>query len=203
MMKRILGNKSQYYIQTNNAQVELFEDYFGKGKMIACGPTSAAMGFDIAGWPMDVFTPGEQPEDSILMMVHNPANLKKIKKRRNLNYDKFPPNEVPQVYDVVGELLYGKWKACKFEWGLSFEIIKKNIDRGISMMISGPFPAGGHYVLIVGYDDKEKIPENRVIFNDPYPPQWENRQGYNREMTLDFLSKMHGYRIDFFPKRSK
>lgn len=198
-MRKIIGNKTQYYIQTNNAQVELFKDYFDKEKNIACGPTCAAMGFDIARWPMNIFTPGVQPEDSILMMVHNPANLKKIKERRNLNYDRFPPNEVPQVYDIVGELLYGKWKACKFAWGLSFEIIKKNIDKNICMMISGKFPAGGHYVLIVGYDEEKKI----VIFNDPYPPQWEDKQGYNREMTLDFLSKMHNYRIDFFPKRSR
>lgn len=196
-MREILGHKNKYYTQTNNAQVELFKDYFGKGKAIACGPTSAAMGFDIAGWPMNVFTPGVQPEDSILMMVHNPANLAKLKERRDIDYDKFPPNEVPQVYDVVGELLYGKWKACKFSWGLSFEIVRKNILHGIPMMICGKFPAGGHYVLIVGFDDERQV----VIFNDPYPPQWPDKNGYNREMDLEFLSKMGNYRIDFFPKR--
>jgi len=198
ILRKILGLKNKYYVQTNNAQVGLFKDYFNKVKIIACGPTCAAMGFDIAGWPMDIFTPGVQPEDSILMMVHNPTNLKKIKNRRNLDYDKFPPNEVPQVYDIVGELLFGKLKACKFKWGLSFDIIKKNIDKDICMMISGKFPAGGHYVLVVGYDDNEQS----VIFNDPYPPQWPDKNGYHREMSLDFLSKMHNYRIDFFPKRS-
>jgi len=197
-MRKILGLKNKYKSQTKSAQVELFKDYFKNGKMIECGPVSAAMGFDISGWPMDVFTPGVQPGDSILMMVHNPDNLKKIKERRNINYDSFPPNEVPQVYDIVGELLYGKYKACKFEWGLSFEIIKKNINKNICMMISGPFPAGGHYVLVVGYDEER----NLIIFNDPYPPQWPDKNGYNREMDLDFLSKMGNYRIDFYSKRS-
>jgi hypothetical protein len=197
-MRKILGLKNKYKSQVETAQVELFKDYFHNGKMIECGPVSAAMGFDIAGWPIDVFTSGEQPGDSILMMVHNPDNLKKIKERRNINYDAFPPNEVPQVYDIVGELLYGKYKACKFEWGLSFEIIKKNINKNICMMISGPFPAGSHYVLAVGYDDEKKV----IIYNDPYPPQWPDKNGYNREMDMEFLSKMGNYRIDFYPKRS-
>jgi len=194
-MRRILGTKSQYYTQTNNAQVELFKDYFGNGKAIACGPTSAAMGFDIAGWPMDVFTPGEQPEDSILMIVHNPANLKLLEERRKIDYDKFPPNEVPQIYDVVGELIYGE-DACLFRWGLTYETIKENIIKGIPMMLCGNFPCGGHYVLAVGFDDEKKV----IIFNDPYPPQWKDKNGYNREMDMDFFeSKILKWRVDFLP----
>lgn len=202
-MRKILGSRKKYYSQTNNAQVELFGDYFNNRKMIACGPTSAAMGFDIAGWPMQIFTPGEQPEDSILMIAHNPKNLELLKKRRNINYNKFPPNEVPQIYDVIGELLYREYigsnkriKACQFRWNLDFDIIKNNINNGIPMMICGDFPCGGHYVLIVGYDDDRNV----IIFNDPYPLQWSNKNGYNREMKINFLRKnIHKWRIDFFP----
>ncbi|MBN2536388.1 MAG: C39 family peptidase [Spirochaetales bacterium] len=194
-MREILGNKLQHYIQTNNAQVELFKDYFDRGKPIACGPTAAAMGFDIAGWPMNVFTPGEQPEDSILMIAHNPANLEKIKNRRNLNYDRWPPNEIPQVYDVVGELIY-RTKACRYMEGLSFEIVKENISKKTPMMVaSGKFPCGAHYVLIVGFDDEKEV----VIFNDPYPPQWPDKQGYNREMNMDFFKTLGNWRVDFLP----
>lgn len=194
-MRKILGKDTQYYTQTNNAQVELFKDYFKQGKMIACGPTSAAMGFDIAGWPMDVFTPGEQPEDAIIMVAHNPANLKKLQERRDIDYDKYPPNEVPQVYDVVGKLIYGK-EACRFEWGLTFEIIRENINKGIPMMLCGKFPCGGHYVLAVGFDDEKKV----IIFNDPYPVQWKDKKGYNREMDMSFFEQnISKWRIDFIP----
>lgn len=197
-MRKVLGTEAEYYVQTNNAQVKLFQDYFDKTIMIACGPTCAAMGFDIAGWPMDVYTHGEQPEDSILMIAHNPKNLAKIKERRSLNYDEWPPNEVPQVYDVIGELIYGTDKACKFAWGLSFETVKTNILQGIPMMVaSSKFPCGNpHYVLIVGFDDDKNV----IIFNDPYPVQWPDKEGRNREMDMDFFNeKVAKWRVDFYP----
>lgn len=199
-MRKILGSRDQYYDQTNNAQVDLFNDYFHKTRIIACGPTMCAMGFDVSGWPMSVFTPGVQPEDSILMMLHNRFNLELLKKTRNIDYDKYPPNEVPQVYDVVGEILYGKYKANKFEWHLNFDIIKKNIDNDICMGIHGDFPCGGHYVLIVGYDDEKNV----IIFNDPYPPQWKDYNGYNREMTMNFFyDNISLFRIDFYPNQNR
>jgi len=195
-MKKILGDKTKYYDQSNNAQVELFKDYFNKTKMIACGPTSFAMGLDIAGWPMDIFTPGEQPEDSILMIAHNPYNLNLFKEKRDLDYDKYPPNEVSQIYDVVAKILYNSDNVCKFKWGLTWSIIKENIINNIPMMIAGNFPAGGHYVLIVGFDDSKKT----IIFNDPYKYQWRDKNGYNREMDLNFLNdKISKYRIEFYP----
>ncbi len=194
-MRKILGTKKQLYTQENNAQVYLFDDYFGKKKYIACAPTICAMGFDIAGRPMNVFTSGVQPEDSILMMLHNPSNLKALKEIRDLDYDKYPPNEVPQVYDFVGRILYGV-EACRFEWGLTFDIIKVNIDNRIPMMILVEFDTGGHYDLVVGYDDLEK----KIIYNDPYPRRWIDKNGYNREMDLAYFNKkVKKWRVDFYP----
>ena len=166
MSRVILGTKYQYHNQLNNAQVALFKDYFNKKKAIACGPTALAEAFEIAGWPTDVFTPGEQADDAILMILQNPKNLKRFKKIRNLDYDKYPPNEIPQLFPEVGRILYEK-EVCRFEWGLSFEIIKDNILQGITMIICGKFPAGGHYVHAVGFDDEKQV----IIFNDPYPKQ--------------------------------
>lgn len=197
-MRKVLGTRDQYYIQSDNAQVELFKDYFGDGKMIAC-PTCAAMGFDISGRPMDVFTPGEQPEDSILMIAYNPANLAKIKERGDFN-DNTILNEIPQVYDVVGELLYGTGGACRFVEELSFEIIKKNIKDGIPMMAGCEFPHGPHYILIVGFDDDK----NTIIYNDPNPENWPDKEGYNREMDMEFFNeKIVKSRVDFYPVKEK
>ena len=193
---RKMIDRGIYYSQENNAQVKLFERYFGSGKAIACGPTCAAMAFHMTWWPMDVFTPGVQPEDSILMMVHNPHNLKALKAKRDIDYDKFPPGEVPQVYDVVGEMLYSTDTACRFKWGLDFKIVKANIDAGVPMMICGDFPAGGHYVLVVGYDDDDDI----IVYNDPYKKQWPDRIGQRREMDASFFSqKIQKWRVDFYP----
>lgn len=193
-MKKIIGTKAQYYDQTNNGQVELFKDYFGKKKFIACGPETAAAGWDIAGWPMDVFTPGEQPGDAILMVAHNPKNLALFEERRDLDYDKYPPNEVPQIYEVMGHLIFGSAKTCRFLWDLNYNLIRNNIINDRPVMICGEFPSGGHYVLAVGFDDEKRV----IIYNDPFPVQWPDNNGYNRIMDLDFLAKMHKWRIEFY-----
>ena len=145
-MRKILGTRDQYYDQTNDASVYLFDDYFNKKKMIACGPNAYVMGLDIAGWPLDIFTPGEQVSDGVLMVLHNPFNLAAFKARRPLDYDTYPPNEVPQAYDVVSEILYPGQNASKFVDGFDADIMTKSIDAGKPMMVSGEFPAGGHYV---------------------------------------------------------
>ena len=176
--------------------IKLFESYFGRKNPIACGPECAAMGFDIAGWNMNIFTPGEQPGDSILMIFHNPHNLKLFEQKRKLDYSKFPPNEVPQCYEILGNILY-KESVCKFSFGLSFEEIKDNIMQENPVMICGNFPAGGHYVLAVGFDDSNL----KIIYNDPYPPQWKDGVGYNREMDMLFLQKkIKKWKIVFLKK---
>jgi hypothetical protein len=202
-MIKILGSKDNYYDQTNNAQVDLFKDYFKKGKMISCGPEAFVTCLDIAGYPMDIFTPGEQPGDSVLMICHNRKNLPAIMKNRVLDYDKYPPNEVPQTYEVVAKLLYKDLPGtiCKLEWGVNFAIIKKNIDKNIPMMLCGKFPCGGHFVAVTGYDDSK----NLVKFNDPYPLNWPDKKGYNRDMDLKFLQENiisignYNWRIEIYP----
>ena len=197
-MKKVLGTPNQYYSQSNNAQVYLFKDYFNSGINIACGPTVFAMALDICLWPLVVFAPGIQPEDSILMIMHNPFNLDTFRNVRDIDYDLYPPNEVPQLYPVVAHMLYNNVNVCKFKWGVSFDMIKYCIDNDMTVMCSGNFPAGGHYVLFVGYED------DTLIFNDPYKEQWEDKNGYNRIMTREFFDnniKQSGYRLEIYKNK--
>lgn len=199
-MKKVLGSRDQYYSQLNDAQYYLFADYYNRPKSISCGPNSFVMGLDICGWPMDVFTPGEQASDSVVMIAHNPYNLKRFKKARDIDYDAYPPNEVPQIYPVIAEIIYVRDDICSFKWGLNIDIVKSRIDQGIPVMVSGSFPCGGHYVLIVGYDG------DNLIFNDPYPIQWDDKNGYNRIMTHGFFKdriQNNGYRIEIYPYKEE
>lgn len=193
------------YSQRNNAQKYLFEDYVHgvlrrmkenkeiteevynivRKKLflyIACGPTCIAMGLHIGGWNMKVFTPGVQPEDSILMMCHNPSNYKAFKKRRILDYggDVWAPNEIPQVYDVISDILYGPdAAACRWRGGCNVNIIRENIMKDTTMMVA----TKAHYILLTGFSDEKK----KIYFKDPF---------YNRtEFDMDNLP-ISNWRVD-------
>ena len=56
---------------------------------------------------------------------------------------------------------------------LSFGDIKKSLDNNFPVTISGKFTAGGHFILLVGYDD-----EGNFIVDDPYG-DWNS--GYSQE----------------------
>lgn len=197
------------YSQKNNAQVYLFKDYvhgilhrmLKKNQIsqaiydlirkklflfIACGPTSIAMGLHICGWPMNVFTKGVQPEDSILMMCHNPNNFDAFKKRRNLDYggDIWASNEIPQVYDVISDILYGPdAAACRYRNGCNVNIIRENIMKGTTMMVA----SGAHYILLTGFSDEKK----KVYFKDPF---------YNRS-EFDMINlPISNWRVDIRKK---
>lgn len=192
---KILGTRNQYYNQTNNASAFILRAYRGRIGFIACGPESAAMGFDIAGQDMSIFTPGEQPGDAILNIFHDPKYLPKYMKVRGNKkfYEKYSANEIPQIYPVVSEIIFGK-KVCSFKWGKTFPQIRNHIDQDEPVMLCGEFPCGGHYVLAVGYDEST----GDIIYNDPYPDQWPDKNGYCRRMPPDFQKeKLKGFRIIF------
>jgi len=191
----VLGTRDQYYIQTNNASAYLIRAYMGRIRFIACGPESAAMGFDIAGRDMNVFTPGEQPGDAIINIFHDPGHLQKYINVRGDRkfYEKYPPNEIPQAYPVMGKIIFGE-DVSSFEWGNSFAQVKKNILDKSPVMLCGNFPCGGHFVLCVGFNEITK----EFIYNDPYPDQWPDKDGFRRRMNLKFIEKkLKGFRVVF------
>jgi hypothetical protein len=184
-MKQILGTDYNYHDQTNDGSYNLLKDYSAKSKAISCYPNAFAGGLEIGQWP-DVFTPGEQWPDSILMILHSGTNLSKWKAIRNLDYDKYPPNEIPQLYGWPGlpKVLYGdKGNSIVFKWGISFDIIVNAIKNKTCLHVAGKFPAGPHGVLITGYDDDREI----IYYNDSYKKQYSDKKGYNRTMTKQWM----------------
>jgi hypothetical protein len=202
--RKVLGVFADYCIQTNNAAVKFGERYYsydsnkdGKKekniKYVSCGPESAAMGLYVSGKVKHVETccgltldiPGVQLGDTIMMGFHNPSNEPMFTARRPMDFSIYPPNEVPQYYDVLLNKMLGLKEsdsACKFQYGLTFETIQFHISNNRPMMLCGAFPCGGHYVLCVGYDNRKTI---NVVINDPYPKQWKDEKGYNIEFVFD------------------
>jgi hypothetical protein len=190
-MKKILGTGNEWNLQTNDGSFELLKDYGAKHRAIACGPNAFVSGLEIQKWP-NLSAPGEQWPDSIIMIMHNTKNIKAFQNRRDIDLDKYPPNEIPQLYDVVADILYGKkGNKIRFKWGLSKEIIINAINSDICLMVCGDFPTGGHYVLINGYED------DNIVFMDSYPNQWPDRNGKNRRMTFNTaLPILNKWRIE-------
>lgn len=191
-MRKILGTRDQYYDQTNNALAKYAEDYHDITKYISCGPESAAMGFDIAGWDMEkYFTKGVQPGDSIAMCMFNPFNQKYFGKDARKR-----PNEWASNYPSMSKIIFEK-QACSISWSLSFDIITLAIKQECPVMVCGNFPCGGHYVLVVGFDTEKRT----LIINDPYRYQWKDEIGYNRELKWKYLkSILYGFHINFSKK---
>lgn len=191
----VLGSRDQYYIQTNNASAYLIRAYMGRIRFIACGPESAAMGFDIAGRDMSIFTPGEQPGDAIINIFHDPKHLPAyidVRGDRKF-YEKYSPNEIPQIYPAMGKIIFGK-DVASFEWGNTYSQVRESIQKKSPVMLCGNFPCGGHYVLCVGYNDKRE----ELIYNDPYPKQWADKNGFRRRMDQGFIKKkLKGFRVIF------
>jgi hypothetical protein len=197
MHRVILGRNDQYHIQTNDGSVELFERYTGRKKMVSCGPTMAAMNFDIARQDMSVFTPGEQASDSIMMVMHNPNHLGIWKSVRDIDYSQYSPNEVPQLYPELSRIIFGV-KACHFSWGITWEKIKGAINWLNPVGVAGEFPMGGHYISVVGYIEGKTNADRTVIINDPYPTHWigkaqkhqdPSRPGFRRYMPWAEFTK--------------
>jgi hypothetical protein len=193
---KILSKRQNYNDQTNDATVEWGRRYFGKNKMVACGMNALSEGLEISEWPMDK-APGAQFSDYLMMIFNNPHNEGYFEKIRHLDFEKYPPNEVPQLFPAATKLIYGK-EACSFHWDLSFQKIIASINSGRPIIACGKFPAGGHYVLVVGYD------ENKIIFDDPYWPQWDDKNGFNRKMNWeDFSTITEGSGRDFYIQMSR
>lgn len=108
-----------------------------------------------------------QEGDYLADYFRTPANLKKFKKIRLLNYNKYPPEQVPQLHPIgLKEVFNLDSKFIKYG---TFDDIVKELKVGnvveLCMIDSNPLTpeATGHYVLANQYDDML----DKISFKDP------------------------------------
>lgn len=190
-MKKLLGNKSQYNDQTNDALVEFTKDYTDKKKIVSCFCNSFADALETGHYP-NVFTPGAQIPDILMMIMHNNKNLKLFLEARDINTDEYPPNEIPQFYPVLADILFGKGNHnITFGWGLSYGTIRQHILENAVVIGGGKFPCGGHIVPFKGFNDDR----HTLNYNDSYPANYANRKGYNRIMDQEMFKIMSSWKV--------
>jgi hypothetical protein len=172
------NHRECYYVQIDNPTEEYLRKNGNKNWLVSCGASAgvtciAAMGNDVT-----VRCPGQyQPQsDEVLMDYFN--DLRNYDMLRNIRKDTPPEtwngNEVPQFYPAAVSAVFGV--KAEFLWGNDFERIASILQSGRAVQLCLVKP--GHYIAAVAYDDVKR----EIIFNDPWPGRFSDRNGFNRRM---------------------
>jgi hypothetical protein len=106
---------------------------------------------------------------------NDPRNYAALKAARpDTPPDVWHGNEVPQFYPVAVPAVFGV--TARFLWGSDFDRIAACLVEGKAVQLCLVKP--GHYIAAVAYDDERR----EIIFNDPWPDRFPDRNGFNRRM---------------------
>lgn len=182
--------KDAYYVQTNNPTEALLRAKDDTSWLESCGPTAAVNCLAARGCNLVIKTPGTyrpQPEEVLMDFFNDPRNKRKLNGVRVIG-DDIPENRVPQFYPLAVFSVFGV--RSRFKWGLTFGDVVARVSGGSPVQVCLKNP--GHYIAVVAYDDVEHV----LIYNDSWPERFADKNGFNREMTIeDFSSNVQSYFI--------
>ena len=172
------NDRCRYYAQTNNPSEELLRKTGAAGWLETCGPTAAVNCMAALGYDLTIRCPGPylpQPEEVLSDFLNDPRNYPELaKERKDLTPDKLPGNRVPQYYPFAVRRVFGA--DASFVWLADHIQIPKYLAESGAVQICLEHP--GHYLAAVAYDDEK----DEIIFNDPWPEQYPDRNGFNRRI---------------------
>lgn len=197
---RYAKNPNHYYSQMNNPTDEMDrkkDEYKNTELWLqTCGSTAIVNILASQGHSIEVKTPGKykpQPEEVLNDYFNDPRNYAKLRSIRKAT----PPqewigNEVPQFYPQAIKDVFNI--HSQFSWTINLPTIKNEIDKNHGIMVTLKKP--GHYIAIVGYDDKDNI-----IYNDPwpenyYPEELKGSSGHLRRYPYsELIHNMKPYKV--------
>jgi len=172
-------SRDHYYVQTNNPTEEVLRKRKNGNWLVSCGPTAAvsclaAMGCDVA-----IRCPGEyqpQSEEVLMDYFNDPRNYDTLRKiRPETPPDTYHGNEVPQFYAAAVPAVFGV--KAEFLWGADFLKIAAFLEAGRAVQVCLVQP--GHFIAVVACDRETR----ELIYNDPWPERFANKDGFNRAMS--------------------
>lgn len=192
----MLSNPYDYYRQDNDGTPLLLGAYHAEAKYVACGVSSFLCAMSIKGYELTP-SPYLQEEDYVMMILYNPKNRKDLIKSTGIQFKDFDcVQEYKAVYPWLAKKLFNlsfKYKVTKDANSLWHEIITE-IKSKKPVMTAGDFKYGGHYVCFVGYDEST----DELIYNDPYPKNYDDLNGYARRLNYDeFVNNIFKRRNDY------
>ena len=186
------NSKAHYFVQTNNPTEEYLRKQ-GRGNwLVSCGPTAAvgclaAMGRDVAIRCPGGYAP--QPEEVLMDYFNDPRNYDALRRvRAETPPENWKGNEIPQFYTVAVPAVFGV--PAKFLWSLDINKIAAQVQSGRAVQICLDKP--GHFIAVVAYDEARK----ELIYNDPWPERFPDKDGFNRRMNLlELMTNIQPYMI--------
>lgn len=174
------NNRACYYVQTNNPTEELLKKR-GGNNLLSCGPSAAVTCIAAMGRSVRIDCPGvfqPQPEEVLMDYFHDPRNYGKLEQvRAETPPDSWFGNEIPQFYPTAVQDVFGV--SARFEWNTRIDLLRRymNMGKAVQLCLKNP----GHYIAVVAYDSIKQ----ELIYNDPWPGRFTDRDGFNRRMSKD------------------
>ncbi|HXK36410.1 MAG TPA: hypothetical protein VJ553_02415 [Candidatus Paceibacterota bacterium] len=172
-------DRKYFFSQVNNPSEELLRKTGAVGWLETCGPTAAVTCMAVLGYDLTIRCPGSyqpQPEEVLSDFLNDPRNyLDLAKERADIPPDRLPNNRVPQYYPLAVARVFGA--QAFFTWLTDPVNLAKYLTEGRAVQICLEKP--GHYLAAIAYDGDQ----DEVVFNDPWPDQHPDRNGFNRRIA--------------------
>jgi hypothetical protein len=173
------ADRDRFFSQVNNPSEELLRKTGAVGWLETCGPTAAVNCLAVLGYDLTIVCPGPyrpQPEEVLSDFLNDPRNYRELSKERtDISPDRMPNNRVPQYYPLAVAQVFGAQGS--FIWLTMPEQLPKYLVEGRAVQICLEKP--GHYLAAVAFDDEK----DEIIFNDPWPDQYPDKNGFNRRIA--------------------
>lgn len=192
------NDRDFYYSQSNNPTEEILRKRSDGNWLVSCGPTAAVNCIASMGFDVQVRVPGKynpQPEEVLMDFFNDPRNYPALKDARpDTPPEVWHGNEVPQFYPVAIEAVFGV-PAC-FLWSRDMDKVSGFLRRGMAVQLCLQKP--GHYIAVVAWDEDAE----ELIFNDPWPARFPDRNGFNRRMgRAEFTANVKPFLIVYTGKK--
>jgi hypothetical protein len=179
LMTKYGTNEERYFTQDNNATEQIIKKKGIQLYLETCGTTSMAN--CIASIKDDEWLKNNfyfikiQIEDYICDYMNDPHNYDVFKAIRNLDYNFYFGNEIPQLYPYTAKQLFNVDAEFKNEKDFNKLIGYISNNQPIQLCFINP----GHFVALVGIDTDTK----ELIINDPWFRHYPTG-GFNHRLSI-------------------
>lgn len=176
------SDRTQFYIQGNNAVEGFLKKKAGSSWLESCGPSAAVNCIAAIGGDLEVKCPGSynpQPEDTLFLFFNDPRNYGDMSDEYSgVSPHAIPANRVMQWYPLAVSSVFGAHAQYRHINGYELTQLL-TAGQPVQILLRKP----SHFIAAVAWDDKSR----KVVYNDSWPERFPDGNGFNRDIDLDEL----------------